>query len=122
MCIPLLAVAAGANEDAIGAVPVTGRIVSVQFCPIAASAANATNYASLTLSKSNGAGGSFTTIADVITTETVSLAAGTVVDLDLVAGAGDVVAGESIKLAKTFAASGVAVEGNLIILVEKLSL
>lgn len=120
LCIPLLAVAAGANEDAIGAVPVSGRIVSAQFCPIAASAASGTNYATLTLSKSDGEGGSFAAIATAVTTETVSLAAGTVVDFALTAGSGDVVAGQSIKLAKTFAASGVAVEGNLIVTIEKL--
>jgi hypothetical protein len=120
LTFPLIAVAAGANEDAIVAIPADCRLVSAQFCPIATSAANGTNYATLTLSKSDGAGGSFTAIADAITTETDALTVGTVYDFALTVA--DVALGGSVKLAKTFAASGVAVEGNVTLLLEKVAI
>lgn len=117
----LIAVAAGANEDTCVSIPAKSRIVSAVFSPIAASAANATDYATLTLSANNGAGGGFSAIAAAMTTATVAMAIGTNRSFTISPGSEIQPAGACIKLAKTYAASGVAVEGVLTLLLEKVA-
>lgn len=124
LTFPLIAVAAGANEDATVLVPAKSRIVSATFSPIAASAANDTNYATLTLTANNGAGGSFTNLAPALSTTTTgtgSLAVGTKLSFAVSAGAEILNADSIVKLAKTFAGSGVAVEGTVTLLLEKVA-
>lgn len=76
------------------------------FTPTAATAANATNYATVALKVGSDTLGS-------MTTETVAMAAGTSREFTGAAGYSYPVAqGETISLAKTYAASGADVVGH----------
>lgn len=123
LTFPLLAVAAGANEDAVCVAPFKCRIVSAHLALGAAVTANDTNYAILTLGVNDGAGGSFTTVATVentTTADTGNLAVATPLPFVLNSAARNVADGAVIKLAKTYAGSGVAIEGTVVVLVEKI--
>ena len=120
----LIAVAAGANEDTAVVVPFKARVIAAYFAPIAAVTANDTDYATLALTSNDGAGGSFAAIASSLVTTTAgtgNMAVGTSEPFALSATGKVIPAGGQIKLAKTYAGNGVAVEGVLTVLVEKVA-
>lgn len=108
---------AGADADHDIALPdVKTRIVAAKFAPAAASAANATNYATLTIESHDGAGGSVSAHSAGMTTATVAMAVGTTREFTITADT--LPAGGSLRLAKTYAASGVAVAGVLTVVLQ----
>lgn len=123
--IPVEQVAAGADGDGTCIVPPgKWRIIKAYFCPSVAAAANATHYATLTLSTNQAAAGSFTACATAITTATVAMALATPRELVLLttaagAAACQIADGGSIKIAKTYASNGVAIGGIAMVTIEK---
>lgn len=103
---------AGADADHDVALPsFPCQIVSASFAPSAASAANASNYASLLIESNDGAGGAVSAHSDALTTATVAMAVGT--KRDFAGITGSLPAGGIVRLAKTYAGTGVAVAGVL---------
>lgn len=123
--IPVQQAAAGANADGTCIVPPgTWRIIKAYFSPNVAAAAHATNYATLTLYTNQAAAGSFTACATAITTASTAMAVATPRELVLLTTAAGAAAltvanGGSIKIAKTYAGTGVAVEGVAMVTIEK---
>ena len=97
-------------------VPFNVTIVAVDICPHATLTANDTNYATLSLTKSDGAAGSATAVATQTTKTAVSggtgdWAADTYVALTVSAANADVDDGQMLLFEKVAAASGVSVGG-----------
>jgi len=102
---------AGADKDVAAIVPHNCVIESATFVPDADVTANGTNYATLTLEANDGAGGAFAAIATARTTASVDILNDTGFAFTLTAP--KIEAGQIVQLAKTYAASGVAVAGTL---------
>ena len=94
-------------------VPFNITIVAVDICPHATLTADNTDYATLSLTKSDGAAGSATTIASQTTQITGSgnWAADTYVPLTVTAADADVDDGQMLLFEKVHANSGVSVGG-----------
>jgi hypothetical protein len=111
--IPLVTAAAGADAEAGTFVPFDCEIVSASYVSHDDVAANGTNYATLTLNKNDGSGGAFAAIADVITTETVACDADTARAFTV--NSAEIAAGSIVQVAKTYAASGAAMAGAVVL-------
>jgi hypothetical protein len=126
LCIPIGAAAAGANETVHAANPFPGtwRIKAIKIVPDTTAAANDTNYATVTITTNNGAGGSFGSAIVTQTTQVtggIGLTTGTTLDLTLTESALlELSEGEQVRVAKTYAASGAVVDGLVVVMLEKL--
>lgn len=124
---PIGAAAAGANETVHGANPFPGtwRIRSIKIVPDTTAAANDTNYATVTVTVNDGAGGSFSSAIATQTTQVtggVGLTIGTVLELTLTESTTlDLPENGTIKVAKTYAASGAVVDGLIVVEIEKVA-
>lgn len=94
-------------------VPFNVTIVAVDICPHATLTANDTNYATLSLTKSDGAAGSATTVAtaSTTTTGTGNWAVDTYEPLTVDVTEADVDDGQMLLFEKVAVASGVSVGG-----------
>jgi len=111
-------VGAGSTDEVYAAVPFRCRPVAAYWAPATAAAANATNYATITLASNDGAGGSYTSLG-TLTTATVAMAVDTSRSLSM-SGAGQAIPiGGMIKVAKTEAGTGAIIHGTMSVLVEK---
>lgn len=122
----LMAAAAGANASGCVTVPPgKWRIKSARWTPSVAASADASHYATLTLSTNQlAASVSFVTIATALTTATVAMVLGTPRTLALLTTAAanaalEVPGDGTIQIAKTYTGNGVVVGGAAEIVLEK---
>jgi len=102
--------AAGADAEASIYVPFACRILSAKYVTFDDVAADATNFATLTLKANDGAGGAFAAIATAITTETAA-DADTPRAITITSGSEELAAGQIVQLAKTYDGTGAAMAG-----------
>ncbi len=105
--------AAGADAEASVYVPFDCSIVSANYVSFDDVAADASNYATLTLKANDGAGGAFSAIAAAITTATVAADADT--PRALTVSSPELAAGQIVQLAKTYTGTGAAMAGCLVL-------
>lgn len=124
--IPIGASAAGANETVHAVWPYLGtwRVKEIYFAPDTTLAANDTNYATVAIDINDGAGGSFGTDIVSFTTQVTggySLTIGTAHDCAPSGGTNmELQQGYILRVSKTYAASGGAVDGLFTVVAEKL--
>jgi len=110
---------AGADKDVAAKIPHDCVVESATYVPDADVTANATNYATLTVEANDGAGGAFAAIATAITTASDDILNDTGTSFTLTAP--NLEAGQIVQLAKTYAASGVAVAGTLLLTLRRVA-
>ena len=101
----------------------TGKfdIVSAEFSPSAATAANGTNYATLTIKTNDGAGGSFSSASTGMSTASTAMAVGTTRNFTLDSDAKGLAGGSCIQVDVAHTGTGAAIDGFVCIEYRKVS-